>query len=1216
VKRTYLLQNLAVHLYEARQNERLFLLMHNESFLSEQLSTLRTDGRIAARTVGIGLRAASDIDRADQMAEALLILARLEQEQPKESPLTAVRNESFERAWALVETYSDIDALLWGLLIAWEQQERHDVVGAQETLRRLRARGASSATEWKGGFSAYLLSVLWPMSEEHCAALGAMVLNDIDWFNVCRYLAEQQHFQSAIQAARSISEPQKQARALRLVVNKQAEGGRIEAALNTAQLLAHDPAEQDLALRFIILEAGSGGLLPEALNVIDSIESPPLQAEYLRELIVVHTDVGLSAPLLIKKIAGFDQAAWQIELLTTLCQYQVNQGSPDLALHTAQSIASDPHRVEVQAMIALAAARLGAIAIVQTQLPYVERVVGAPVASLTLALAHVYTGNVTEARALYNQVSPGLSEDEQELSAVLLVELLARLGDYPAALELVKSLQHEDIRAEAIPYLAYLQASAGDIDGARHTLLMMPEHEEGYSAWAERLDDLVSGIVHTLVREEQFDRATQLVKASHFHSHYSDKQGRGGSPTSDELLAKITAAQARKGLFMPAVEVAQLIVSSYDKVEALCEIAILQEAANQHSAAEATLHLALALANEEAETYERRKSLLHAAMAHTKVSSAVMSRQILADVLYTPNRQASRLAFVEAFNRVARASAQRGDLVAVEEAEATAVGFAHDVDNDWVKSDLLTEIARTQIQGRRYDQAMRTVQGAPMLWAEVEARVAIVEASVEDRDIWRADRELVTIEELCAHPTDYLEKWNNFPYVGKARIMLGAALAKVAGFEACQELFQSVLDQDEEYGRAGEKQPGANLAVPELYAVACAHARLGQLDQAMDTANSIQSPDWQALTVAAVAVTLSHQGRTDEALNYFEQALRISESITNDVSKLSVMAVIYSSRERHHSTEAFAETLCQLFDQVKMLETLDLYQSGYLSLDDHSQAISQLATVVAVSGVRAGRAEVTLHELSRDRLYIYTFAVAEALADEKLHADFKWLLNQYTFGTESVLRLCGHLAMLYPEQASAIACVLASYASKLLEPHDRSSMVETHRLRPEFLHYNYRNPIIRQLVEASPRIIDYLYGARSDAVWIEEIGKLQVSAHHRLSELQTIDIEAINIDIPPYLHTLDVIRLIPLSERRRSILLVLWETLEEERQYLVGRAMWKIFHKYMSALRKFERADILANGSTAPSGIVPIEDEVEQRVWRHILTVLLSSLQADADLIV
>lgn len=51
--------------------------------------------------------------------------------------------------------------------------------------------------------------------------------------------------------------------------------------------------------------------------------------------------------------------------------------------------------------------------------------------------------------------------------------------------------------------------------------------------------------------------------------------------------------------------------------------------------------------------------------------------------------------------------------------------------------------------------------------------------------------------------------------------------------------------------------------------------------------------------------------------------------------------------------------------------------------------------------------------------------------------------------------------------------------------------------------------------------------------------------------------------------TEEVIKIIPMSADKKKEILDNWSSYEEERQYLVGRACWKIFHEFRQQVTDF-----------------------------------------------
>lgn len=203
----YALRHYAEHLRNVKQWEVLYAIAQDEDFASTQQQQLPDEPDLPLKTVQIALLGAAEEDKAERMAEFVLIHAhRLRQTNAQESPLEALRSGSLKRAWVLGEHFEIERCILWYLLLAWELKDEGKLDDARETLQRLQQKDLpcfpiNGTTRWQGEYAAYLLAYIFEVSEETCTALAQKFFPYNTCCLLCNFLIEHGNVNTALKIA-------------------------------------------------------------------------------------------------------------------------------------------------------------------------------------------------------------------------------------------------------------------------------------------------------------------------------------------------------------------------------------------------------------------------------------------------------------------------------------------------------------------------------------------------------------------------------------------------------------------------------------------------------------------------------------------------------------------------------------------------------------------------------------------------------------------------------------------------------------------------------------------------------------------------------------------------------------------------------------------------------------------------------------------------------
>ena len=256
----YALRYYAEHLRDVKRWEELYALARNEDFASAQRQQLPDEPDLPLKTVQTALLGAAEEDKAEIMAEFLLVHARrLMQIAAQQSPLKILRSGNITGALALAETFDPASCILWYLILAWElatdaNQDRGKMEQAREILERLQRKDLPRlSNSWIEDLAVYLLMPLLPVANGTFTDLSKRILDDEMLGNLCQNLVEGSDFTTALDTARQIDDSSSRAQALSQIAKAQVEAKLSEQALLTAAkiLIDHNLHLPKIAAAFV-----------------------------------------------------------------------------------------------------------------------------------------------------------------------------------------------------------------------------------------------------------------------------------------------------------------------------------------------------------------------------------------------------------------------------------------------------------------------------------------------------------------------------------------------------------------------------------------------------------------------------------------------------------------------------------------------------------------------------------------------------------------------------------------------------------------------------------------------------------------------------------------------------------------------------------------------------------------------------------------------------
>lgn len=1069
--RTYALAWLPNHLFDAQNDDRLFQLARNRGFQQIQMQAFPNEPSLPLRTIQFALQRGTDIDNATVMAEFLLAHAyHIEMMKQQETPLDAVRHGNIPRAWELADVYDIESCIQWYLLIAWELKDMQQMQAARETLIRLRQKdlpyfGKSDThrdTFWGQRYFLFerstiqILSQMYDIDEQSFTDLCQRLINDYD--EMRRVLAEQQNLTALRKILNLMTEPQR-IEALGTIAISQAQQGNIVDAQMTVQEIS--PQDVPISVLAVIAEAqaqtgdltGAQSSITTALILLPMITDHASRVWVLRKIALVQKKVGdhIAARLTLETAQADALQISEIEErlgnLIDIAEIQI-----EIDEYADAGVTIEAAQVAVQQ-----------IPEAEDRSRYLRNIAKLQVRKKDYAGAGL-TLEATQAAAQQILDDYARAKCLQDIA-----ETRVQAGDVSEALSIALQLTDWH-QAETFQTIAIAQAKGGDVSGALSTARQITAHERIY--W-DREQAALREIAVTQV--EAGDISSALAIASQQSNH-----------EATGILKEIIIAQAQVGdlegaraTIQQAVIVMKHIQNDamsyafeyYSFVDVLMAIAEAEAKAGDMFRARCTLSEAASIKFQEfpQDLFKKRRFLDIAAM-QTQIRDTSGARQTFA--LMLRKIQEMRLTKRDdSLIAIAFIQAQTGDI-------SEAIATIKPISKGYGKDKVFQAIAIAQVQKGNITEALATVQQISDNEEQIGTLFAIQKESVnlaerntqslildamqtienqqEQIDILTGillkqimeSKDLVTARLTLSVLLARTEQISDESERDKALIAITLAQASLGEETNALATFQQIRDI--------RKREQAILLILAWMAYQILQSRdAREREQAIALTQVFLGEETDALTIAqqitdeeernAVLVGIAcAQGLLGEETN----ALKTAQQITNEEERENAFRAIFLVRLFSEDIQSVLIQAQQLSDEWERAMTFDAiadiltYDEKLIGDRDNFAFILAVANnlksdsirtrifkSIAIAQIKAGFVDDAL--LTVEQIVIkrheHLPAIAAAFADKGDKASFKRLLLPCAYYLDAAYAMCGHLARLYPEQATAIADVLLQY---------------------------------------------------------------------------------------------------------------------------------------------------------------------------------------------
>src|SRR5919199_1824773 len=356
----YALRYYAEHLRDVKRWEELYALARNEDFASAQRQQLPNEPDLPLRTVQTALLGAAAEDKAEIMAEFLLVHARRLMHIAQQSPLKILRLGHITGALALAETFDPASCILWYLILAWDlvtdaKQDRGKREQAREILERLQRKDLPRlSNSWMQDCAVYLLTPLLAATNGTFTELSKRILDNESLANLCQNLVKGNDFTNALDTARQIDDSFYRAKALTEIATAQATGENFAAALDTARQI-DDSSYRARALTEIAKAQAIAENFAAALDTARQIDNSFYRARALTEIAKAQPTAENFAAAL-DTARQIDDSFYRAWALTEIAKAQPTAENFAAALDTARQIDDSFYRAWALTEIATAQA--------------------------------------------------------------------------------------------------------------------------------------------------------------------------------------------------------------------------------------------------------------------------------------------------------------------------------------------------------------------------------------------------------------------------------------------------------------------------------------------------------------------------------------------------------------------------------------------------------------------------------------------------------------------------------------------------------------------------------------------------------------------------------------------------------------------------------------------------------------------------------------------
>ncbi|NEQ67619.1 MAG: AAA family ATPase [Symploca sp. SIO2D2] len=519
------------------------------------------------------------------------------------------------------------------------------------------------------------------------------------------------------------------------------------------------------------------------------------------------------------------------------------------------------------------------------------------------------------------------------------------------------------------------------------------------------------------------------------------------------VLTKTAKAQAQAGNFTAALNTVQQIGDSYEKVEALIKIAKTQPTPENFAA---ILNTAQQIGDSyyarRTVAYERPSPLIiwHVrlnfiagleaaqhflckwALVLTEIAKAQLTPESFAAALETAQQIDSSYERALALTEIAKAQPTQENL-------AVAIKTAKLIGSSYYRALVLTKIAKAQTQAKQFSTAIKTAQQIDSSYKRASLLTEITKAQPTPKNFaiaFKTAQQIYTSyerEEILTEIAEAQTQAEHFSGAIKTAQQIDSSyqrakvLSEIAQAQAQAEHFSGAIKTAKLIGSSDKR-------AKVLSEIAKAQPTPENFTAALKTAQQISNSYKRAGVLTEIA-------KAQAQAEHFTAALKTAQRIDSSYQRTEVLTEIAKVQPTPENFTAALETAQQIsnsYEQAEVLteiakaqptpenfttalETAQQIDSSY----KRAEALMNIAK--AQIGAKLSKpALLTTEKIAVNRnLHLPDIAAAFIENDDK--ENFKRLLIPCAYYLDASFQMCGHLAKLYPEQATDIAKIVQKF---------------------------------------------------------------------------------------------------------------------------------------------------------------------------------------------
>ncbi|NER99331.1 MAG: tetratricopeptide repeat protein, partial [Symploca sp. SIO1B1] len=898
---SYALRYYTEHLKDLKKWEELYAIARDEEFFMAQQQKLPDEPDLPLKTVQTALLGAAKEDKAEKMAEFLLVHAhRLKQINIQESPLDALRLGSLEGALKLAEQYEIERCILWYLLLTWELKDEGRWEEAQETLKKLQQKdlpyfSRNWGTDWQVGYAAYLFAYIFEVSEETCPTFHQKLFLGSNRHLFCNFLIERGEPKAALKIAEEIILEHKQFFPLSSILELQSDkGNNQESKAIFAKAL--EITRKTFPRRDWVLYMGdiakvqmavgqreeAKATFVEAIETVQEIQNQKSRMSTLIDIADFQADVRLFSDA-SETLQGIDMQGASEDSWIALAEVQAKIGTREQvvtsfnrAKQIAWNIEDKVNQENTFYTIASTQAEIGELADALETTKELASLNPQSIGGILLNFINKrkcdnkdFTAVIETASIIYEKIQSPFYKAKiiKAIVAAQVKKSQQCQGDFAEALRITNLFNDQTLKAEALIIIAKGQAELRLFDQALKTASMIE---------IQKYKD------QALVAIVQEQATTGQLEDSFITGSHIQKQC-----TREDALLAIAKADAQSKNFSRAIRIANRLFNPFTRFKLLKSIAAIQVEVNQVKGARNTLAIGINSSLMAELSYQQALALVNVAKALLAVSQnekgLAYSKNAykIVEEINEPSKKIDILAYL---GKIYAKAGQRNEAIDIFTKAIDIVKnlekqtSPNSVDLSIVK--LFTTIGIWQTRAGEFDITLETVHMIKLTKDKALVLKNLAQSHPDGEHRERLKIALTTVYEnalssshwLLDHPATTLSS------IAVARMALGDREAALATFaEACELVKQ-------------EKTKKINTNPDYLLStIAIAQAEAGETSLASENAEKIEDGFQQVATFSDIALFQSSKGDQGELLKTLNAALKAKEKISDKRKQLDAL---------------------------------------------------------------------------------------------------------------------------------------------------------------------------------------------------------------------------------------------------------------------------------------------------------------------------------------